>query len=482
MAKMTLRGDRMKVSGGFEPPQSIDAEMAVLGSILKDPEAFNSIVDYFNSPEAFYVPKHRIIFRAILNLFDRNEPSDSTTVAEELTKSNELEKIGGRSYLIDLIDGVASTANIASYADIVTEKAVLRQLITVSNDIIGSCYNLDDTVGDILDLAEQKIFSIAESRLRKTFVPIKDLLPKTFEQVEEYQEKKGQPDGIPTGYNELDVLTAGLHDGDFVVIAGRPSMGKTAFALNLAEHMAVEEKKPVGIFSIEMSKEQLALRLLCGRARVSQHRLRTGRLKDEEYQKLIMASGPISEADIYIDDSALLSTLEMRAKARRLKAQHNISLLIIDYIQMMSASGRPENRQQEMAVISRAIKGLAKELKIPIVAISQLSRMVEMRGGDKRPQLSDLRESGAIEQDADVVMFVYRPEFYLSHLPKDDPKVLEVQGKAEILIAKQRNGPTGKVELTFVKEYVRFENLARGFSRSPNPQYGPTDTAPDSPF
>lgn len=480
---MTIRGDRKPIRAGIEPPQSIDAEMAVLGSVLKDPDALNSIVDYFNDPRVFYVPKHRIIFESILALFDKNEPCDSTTVAEDLIRRKELDKVGGRSYLIDLIDGVASTANIVSYADIVVEKAVLRQLITVSNDIIGSCYNLEDEVGAILDQAEQMMFSIAESRLRKSFIPISELLPRTFEQVEEYQEKKGQPDGIPTGYDDLDVLTAGLHEGDFVVVAGRPSMGKTAFALNIAEHIAVEEKKSVGIFSIEMSKEQLALRLLCGRARISQHRLRTGRLKDEEYQKLIMASGPLNEAEIYIDDSAMLSTLEMRAKARRLKSQHDIKLLIIDYIQMMSGSGRPENRQQEMAVISRAIKGLAKELAIPVIAISQLSRMVEMRGGDKRPQLSDLRESGAIEQDADVVMFVYRPEFYLSHLPKDDPKLQEVQGKAEILIAKQRNGPTGKVELTFVKDFVRFESLAKGYTRSPNPQYGGAgDTGPDSPF
>jgi len=481
VAKVTFKGDRLKGATNFEPPQSIDAEMAVLGSVLKEPEALNSVIDFFNNPDAFYVPKHRIIFQAVLNLFEKNDPCDLTTVAEELVRMGELDKVGGRTYLIDLIGGTATTSNIYSYADIVIEKAVLRQLITASNDIIGSCYNLEDEVGSILDQAEQKIFAISESRLRQGFTKVSDLLPHTFEQLEDYQETGGGFAGVSTGFAELDTLTAGLHGGDFIVVAGRPSMGKTAFALNIAEHVAIEEKKAVGVFSIEMSKEQLALRLLCGRARISQHKLRTGKLRDQEWSQLTLASGPLSEADIFIDDSAVLSTLEMRAKARRLKAQHNIGLLVIDYIQMMYSPGRQENRQQEMAMISRSIKGLAKELSIPVIAVSQLSRMVEMRGGDKRPQLSDLRESGAIEQDADVVMFVYRPEFYLSHLPQDDPKVLEAKGRAEILVSKQRNGPTGKVELTFVKDYVRFENLAKGFARQ-NPQYGPTDTAPDSPF
>ena len=458
---MTVRTGKDKDIERYEPPQSVDAEQAVLGSILKDQDALNSIIDYFNSETYFYYPKHKIIFRAILRLYEKNDPCDITTVAEELTRMDQLDKVGGRLYLVDLIDGVASTANVKSYADIIIEKSVLRNLINISNDITKSCYDQDDEVGNLLDQAEQKIFSIAESRLRKGFTRLSELLPQSFEQLEDYQNTKGGLVGIPTGFTELDSLTAGLHNGNFVVVAGRPSMGKTALALNIAEHVALEEKKPVGIFSIEMSQEQLVMRLLCGRARLSQHLLRTGRLRDSEWVKLTHASGPLSEADIYIDDSAFLSTLEMRAKARRLKSQHDIGLLIIDYIQMMTSPGRVDNRQQEMAMISRSIKGLAKELEIPVLAVSQLSRMVETRGGDKRPQLSDLRESGAIEQDADVVMFVFRPEFYLSHLPHDDPKFMEVEGKAEIIVSKQRNGPTGKVGLTFVKDYVRFEDLSR---------------------
>jgi len=458
---MAVNTGKDKQTKQHEPPHSVEAEQALLGSVLKDSDAINKIVDYFNSPQFFYFPKHGVIYAAVLNLYEKNEPSDVTTVSEELVRMNELDNIGGRSYLIDLISGVASTANVNSYADIIIEKAILRNLINVSTDITRSCYELDDDVGNLLDLAEQKIFSIAESRLRKGFTRVSELLPQSFEQLEDYQSTKGGLVGVATGFVELDNITAGLHNGDFVVIAGRPSMGKTAFALNIAEHVAINEKKPVGIFSIEMSQEQLVLRLLCGRARISQHQLRTGKLKDSEWVKLTHASGPLSEADIFIDDSAFLSTLEMRAKARRLKAQYDVGLLIIDYMQMMHAPGRIENRQQEIAMISRTMKGLAKELNIPVVACSQLSRMVETRGGDKRPQLSDLRESGAIEQDADVVMFVYRPEFYFSHLPPDDPKLLEVRGKAEIIVAKQRNGPTGKIDLTFVKDFVRFESMAR---------------------
>jgi replicative DNA helicase len=466
----------------YEPPHSTEAEHDVLGAILKDPDAINAVVDFFNSEEYFYEPRHRTIFRAILNLYDRKEPTDVTTISEELTRMNELEKVGGRLYLIDLIEGVASTANISAYAEIVIEKAFLRKLINVLNSMLKDCFNMGDTVGDLLDRAEQKIFAIQEGRLREGFVSLRELLPHSFEQVENYQETKGGLAGLSTGFEALDSLTAGLHAANFVVVAGRPSMGKTALALNIAEYVAVEKKKAVGMFSIEMSKEQLALRMLCGRARISQHKLRTGRLKDKEWSRLTIASGPLSEAQIFIDDSAVLSTLEMRAKARRLKSQHDIGLLVIDYIQMMHGSGRAENRQQEMAMISRSIKGLSKELDIPVLAVSQLSRQVEMRGGDRRPQLSDLRESGAIEQDADVVMFVYRPEFYLSHLDPDDPKLVESRGRAEILVAKQRNGPTGKVELTFVKDYVRFENPAKGFTPESSPAYSEPDSDTDIPF
>jgi len=466
---MPVRTEKPKNISRLEPPQSIDAEQAVLGSILKDQEAISSVIEILADAMSFYVAKHQTIFRAVLQLYEKNEPCDITTVGDELVKMGQLDKIGGRSYLIELVDGIATTANVVSYANIVLEKSVLRRLIAASNDITRSCYSLEMDVSDILDSAEQNIFAISESRLQQGFVALSELIPHTFEQIEDYQETRGGLVGLETGYKKIDDMTAGLHNGDFIVVAGRPSMGKTALALNVAEHVSIEKKIPVGVFSIEMSKEQLALRLLCGRARISQHLLRTGRLRDSDWQKLSIAGDPLRDADIYIDDSPTLSTLEMRAKARRLKAQHNIGLIVIDYIQMINVSGRVENRQQEMALISRSIKGLAKELSIPVMAVSQLSRMVETRGGDKRPQLSDLRESGAIEQDADVVMFVYRPEFYLSHLDKEDPKRMEVEGRAEIIIAKQRNGPTGVAELAFVKDFARFENMASQYLEKDQP-------------
>ena len=467
---MAVGTDREKDTASLEPPHDADAEQAVLGSILKDERALFAVIDKFRSETFFYYPKHQVIFRAILNLFEKREPPDITTVSDELTKMGELEKVGGRLYLIELVDGVATTANIAAYAGIVVEKAMLRNLIDISNTIITRCYNLESDVDTLIDIAESTFFKIKEGGLKTDFTPLTELIPKTFEQIEDFQETKGGLTGIETGFEKLDAMTAGLHDGDFVVIAGRPSMGKTALALNIAEFISIEKKTPVGIFSIEMTKEQLALRLLCSRAKISQHLLRTNRLRDADWQRLSLAGDPLSEAEIYIDDSGTLSTLELRAKARRLKSQHDIGLLIVDYIQLMHGTSRVENRQQEMAMISRGLKTLAKELQIPVVACSQLSRMVEMRGGDKRPQLSDLRESGAIEQDADVVMFVYRPEFYMSHLDREDTRRMEAEGKAEIIVAKQRNGPTGRVDLAFVKDYVRFENLAARFDRMPEPE------------
>ncbi len=452
--------DVRKNSDAYSPPQDKYAEQAVLGAVMKDSKSLFTIIDYFKTGEHFYFPKHETIYRSILNLYEKNEPYDITTVADELTKMGKLEKIGGRVYLIELVGLVVSTANIEYYANIVLEKSLLRRLINASNDIIESSYLQKIEIGDLLDFAEKTVFSIAESYLRTEFTPLKDLMPKTFEQIEEFQETKGGIVGIETGYNKLDEIMGGLHNGDLIVIAGRPSMGKTAFALNIAENIAIDKNLPVGIFSIEMSKEQLALRLLCGRAKISQHLLRSGRLKDADYQRLPLAMDKLGDADIIIDDSPTLSSLEIRAKARRMKAQYNVGMIIIDYIQMMHAAGKFDNRQQEMALISRSLKTLAKELEIPVIAISQLSRAVEQRGGDKRPQLSDLRESGAIEQDADVVMFVYRPEFYLMHLEEDDPKRLEVQGMAEIIVSKQRNGPTGTARLTFVKEFIRFENMS----------------------
>ncbi len=457
---MAYRTQTDKDIDHLQPPQSLDAEQAVLGSILKDAEAFNQAIEVLDDESLFYFPKHQIIYRVMLDLYERSEPCDITTVANALLKDNKLEKIGGRVYLVELAESVASTANLASHASIVLEKSVLRRLIQTSTEIVKSCYSLDQSVENLLDLAEQNIFDISESRLRKGFTSIKELIPSTFEEIENLQSPDSTLVGLKTGFDQIDIMTNGLHRGDLVIIASRPSMGKSALALNMAEYAGVELKKGIGLFSLEMSQEQLALRILCGRARISQQRLRARKLRTEEWQKLSIAGGPLSEAPIFIDDSATLSSLELRAKARRLKAQHNVSLIIVDYIQMVHGSGRFERREQEIASISRSLKALAKELDIPVIACSQLSRQVEQRGGEKRPQLSDLRESGAIEQDADVVMFIYRPEHYYSHLDRNDPKYLEIEGKAEIIVAKQRNGPTGVVHLAFLKEFARFENLA----------------------
>jgi replicative DNA helicase len=457
---MAYRTQTDKDIDHLQPPQSLDAEQAVLGSILKDTDAINHTIEILDNENVFYAPKHRIIYRAMLDLYEQSEPCDITTVANSLLKDDKLEKIGGRVYLVELAESVVSTVNLASHASIVLEKSTLRRLIQTSNEIAKSCYSLEQPVENLLDLAEQNIFDISESRLRKGFTSIKELIPSTFEEIENLQSPDSTLVGLKSGFDQLDIMTNGLHRGDLVIIAGRPSMGKSALALNMAEHAGVELKRGVGLFSLEMSQEQLALRILCGRARISQQRLRARKLRTEEWQKLSIAGGPLSEAPIFIDDSATLSSLELRAKARRLKAQHDVSLIIVDYIQMVHGSGRFERREQEIASISRSLKALAKELSIPVIACSQLSRQVEQRGGEKRPQLSDLRESGAIEQDADVVMFIYRPEHYYSHLERNDPKYLEIEGKAEIIVAKQRNGPTGVVHLAFLKEFARFENMA----------------------
>ncbi len=458
MAYRTTQTD--KSVAHLQPPQSFDAEQAVLGSILKDAEAINQAIEILDDESHFYYPKHQIIYRAVLALYERTEPSDITTVANALVRGDQLEKIGGRTYLVELAECVATAANITVHAAIVLEKSVLRRLIQASNDIVRSCYALEQPVEAILDQAEHNIFEISESRLRKGFTSIRELINPTFEAIESLQSPDSTLVGIRTGFDDLDVMTNGLHRGDLVVVAGRPSMGKSALVVNIAEHVAVALKRGVGIFSVEMAKEQLALRVLCGRAKISQQRLRARKLRGEEWQRLSIAGGPLSEAPIFIDDSPTLSSLEIRAKARRLKAQQNIELIIVDYLQMVHGSGRFENRQQEIASISRSLKALAKELEIPVVVCSQLSRQVEHRGGEKRPQLSDLRESGAIEQDADVVVFIYRPEHYFSHLDRADPKYQEVEGRAEIIVAKQRNGPTGVVNLAFLKEFARFENLA----------------------
>jgi len=445
------------------PPHSQDAEQALLGAMLIDEGAVARAVEILRQERRFYSASHRKIYTAIIALYERSQPADITTVAEELERRGELPDCGGRAYLAGLASGVATAANAEYYARIILEKSTLRDLIEASSDIVNQAYRQEKEVDDLLDEAEQKVFDISEGQLRSDFSRIADLLPHTFEAIDNYVETKGGLIGYPTGYTDLDAITAGLHRGDLIIIAGRPSMGKSALVLNIAENLSLAASKAVAVFSLEMSKEQLALRMLCGRAKVSSHRLRTGRMSEQDWPKLSSAAGPLEKALIYIDDTPMMTVLEMRAKARRLASQADLGLIVIDYLQMMSGSRHAENRQQEISQITRGLKGLAKELNVPVVGCSQLSRMVETRGGDRRPQLSDLRESGAIEQDADVVMFVYRPEYYLSGLDPEDPKLLEVKGRAEIIIAKQRNGPTGTVMLSFLKDFARFENLAAGY-------------------
>ncbi|MCH9031393.1 MAG: replicative DNA helicase [candidate division Zixibacteria bacterium] len=464
-------------------PFSMEAEQGTIGAAIKDTRVMAELIEILPEAEQFYSLKHQRIYSALLRMFERSQPADITTLSEELDTAGDLEGIGGRSYLIDLVEAVATTANASYYAEIVSKKDALRNMIDVSTEIVKICQAEEMDVNELLDYAEQKVFAISESRMRKGFIRLDTLLPHTFKQMEEFQESEGGLAGMKSGFEALDNLTAGLHKGEFVVIAGRPSMGKSALALNIAENVAINEKVAVGFFSIEMSKESLAMRMLCGRAKVSQHKLRAQKLSDSEWQKLAVAGGPLSEAPIYIDDSGSLSALEMRAKARRLKAQHNVGLIVVDYLQMMHGHGRPENRQQEMSLISRSMKELAKELDLPVIACSQLSRQVEQRGGEKRPQLSDLRESGAIEQDADVVIFVYREEYYLRHLDPHDPKYMESENQAEIIVAKQRNGPTGIARMLFLKEYIRFENQAPGFRAAGEPFGGEGDEGEEmSPF
>jgi replicative DNA helicase len=476
---MAYRAQSSRQNPQLEPPQSLDAEHAVLGSILKDSEAMNAVLEVIDVPEHFYSPRHRTIFQACLNLYNESQPIDITTVANELARTDSLETAGGRVYLVDLIEQIASTANVASHAEIVLEKSVLRSLIATSTEITHSCYAQEQPVDILLDKAEANIFDISEKRMRQGFVALKDLVMPTFEQIEEFQHS-GAGLGLRSGYGELDALTNGFQDGDLIIVAGRPSMGKTSFALNIVEYASVELKKSVGLFSVEMSKEALVLRMMSTRARISQQRIRAGRATEKEIQKLALSAGILNEAKIFIDDSPTLSSLEMRAKARRLKAQYDVDAIVVDYIQLMHSTGRFENRQQEMALISRSMKALSKELNIPVIAISQLSRLVEQRGGSKRPQLSDLRESGAIEQDADLVMFVSRPEFYLSGEERDDPKNADKLGMAEIIVAKQRNGDTGEIKLRWFKDFTRFENLER-FRPDLPPGAEPVDSG-DVPF
>ncbi len=431
------------------PPQNLDAEESVLGGVLLDMHALDRVVEVMGADD-FYRGSHRKIFRAMLTLSEKGEPIDLITLADTLKARGELQEIGGATYLAELADKVPSAANIVHYARIVREKAVLRSLINVCSEIVTRCYNGEEDIERFLDEAERLIFDVSEKRIRPSFFKMGDMIMDTIKLVEKLYERKELVTGVPTGFLDLDRMTAGLQPSDLIIVAARPSVGKTAFVLNIAQYVTLHANTAVGIFSMEMAKEQLVLRMLCSEARVDNAKVRTGYLGERDFPRLAMAAGRLAEAPIYIDDTPAQNVLELRAKTRRLKREANIGLVIIDYLQLMRGLDAQENRTQELSEISRSLKSLAKELNIPVVALSQLNRQVEQRA-DKRPVMSDIRESGSIEQDADVIMFIYRDEVY-----KPDS---QDEGVAEIIIGKQRNGPTGTVRLAFRKEYTRFDNL-----------------------
>ena len=434
-------------------PHNLDAERSVLGAILLRNDAINAAVEVLQ-PEDFYRDAHQLLLEHMISLSERGAAIDLVTLAESLTRADALDKVGGPAYITRLVDGVPRTTNIEHYAQIVKEKATLRRLITEASKIAADAYEADRDASEILDEAERSIFSIADARLGEGFTPLADLVDSALDTVEKLQQFKSLVTGVPTGFYDLDTKTSGMQPSDLVIIAARPSMGKTSLVINMAQNAALEHGKTVGVFSLEMSKEQLFMRMLTSEARVDSQRLRQGMLLERDLPAIAQAAEKLSLAKIFIDDSASIGVLEMRAKARRLKAEHGLDMLVIDYVQLMQGRGRFENRQQELTSISRSLKGLAKELNVPVLILSQLSRAPEARS-DHRPQLSDLRESGALEQDADVVMFIYREDRYKG--PEDQDT-----GEAEIIIAKQRNGPVGTVKLAFISDYTRFENLERG--------------------
>ena len=433
------------------PPQNLEAEMAVLGSMLIDENATSVAIESLDK-DSFYKDSHKRIFEAILDLYSDNRAIDLITLTDELKRRGMLDEVGGVTFLTALANSVPTAANITHYVNIVKEKSILRTLINNSTKIVSLCYENEGNIDEVVDSAEQLIFEITDSKPKGSYLHLKEIIKDSIETIDSLYQKKAHVTGIPTGFIDFDIKTSGLQASDLIVIAGRPSMGKSAMAIGIAEYAGVVEKIPLAIFSLEMSKEQLVQRMLCSHARVDAHKVRTGYLAPSDWPRLTSAAGKLSEAPIFIDDTPAISVMELRAKARRLKAQQDIKLIILDYLQLMRGSADMENRQQEISEISRSIKALARELHIPIVAISQLSRAVEART-DHRPQLSDLRESGAIEQDADVVVLILREEYYN---PTSDN-----QGIAEINIAKQRNGPVGSLKLTFIKEYTRFENIVR---------------------
>ena len=439
---------------GKVPPHDVEAEQAVLGSMLTDKDAVISAIEVLKE-EDFYRTDNRAIYEAILNLYNRAEPVDIITVKAELESLGKFEQVGGLEYLASLPDKVPTTANATKYIKIVEEKSILRNLIKTANEIIELGYDPTEDVSDIMEGAEKKIFNIMQNKDKKSYAVIKDVLVDSFTQLEELYNRKQHITGVPSGFTELDYKTAGFHSSDLVLIAARPAMGKTAFALNIATNVAVRANVPVAIFSLEMSKEQLVNRILCSEAMVDSNKVRTGKLEEDDWTKLAGSIGPLSEAEIYIDDTPGISITEIRAKCRKLKLEKNIGMVVIDYLQLVQGSNkRNGSREQEISEISRSLKILAKEIGVPVIALSQLSRAAEQRP-DHRPMLSDLRESGAIEQDADIVMFLYRDDYYNPDSEKKDI--------AEVIIAKHRGGSLGTVELLWLGSYTKFVNLEKRF-------------------
>jgi replicative DNA helicase len=435
-------------------PSSVDAERSLLGSVLVNNENYYRIVEFLR-PEDFYLDSHRVIFRNMTGLMENSRAIDLITLQDELLRNASLESAGGIGYLSGLLEGIPYLVNIEHYIQIIRDKSLLRQMISSASKVIAECFDQAEPADAILDQAEQALFNLSEHRTKAGFVSVRDMEEDTQKLLTKLYEDKEMITGVPTGFQDLDRMTSGFQPGDLVILAARPSMGKTALALNIAEYVALKKALPVGIFSLEMSKQQLLMRFLCAESMVDAHKVRTGYIAKDDFRQLIDALATVTRAPLYIDDSSSLTIMEMRAKARRLKAEHGLSLLIVDYLQLMSGYGRVENRVQEISGISRGLKALAKELEVPVVALSQLSRAPEQRQGDHRPQLSDLRESGSIEQDADVVLFIYREEVY----KRDEDN----EGKADLIISKQRNGPIGNVKLAFLKQYTKFETLLEAY-------------------
>lgn len=432
------------------PPHNIEAEQAVLGAVFLEPEAMSTAAEYL-LPEDFYRASHQRVFEVMLTLSDKGEPIDLVTVTSALSNNKVLEEVGGVSYLSDIANSVPTAANITYYTRIVSEKSTLRSLIRTATNIVTSGYEEEDDLEDVLNSAEKDILEVAQRKNSGAFKSIKDVLIDVYDNIEQLHNSDGNVTGIPTGYRDLDQITSGFQRNDLIIIAARPSMGKTAFALNIAQNVAVHTDENVAIFSLEMGADQLVSRMLCAEGNIDAQRLRTGHMESEDWNKLTMAMGSLSNAGIYIDDTPGIRVSEIRSKCRRLKQEHGLGMILIDYLQLIQGSANSkENRQQEVSEISRSLKGLARELNVPLIALSQLSRGVESRQ-DKRPMMSDLRESGSIEQDADIVGFLYRDDYY--------DQESENQNIIEIIISKQRNGPVGNVELAFVKEYNKFVDL-----------------------